>query len=289
MKMSRKKKYICFGLLFLVGLCILLYPTISDKWNSYRDSQLISSYEEAVDNTDQEEKDAMLEAARQYNAKIDEESVPDAFSIRDGVKDETYESLLSVDSEGMMGYVEIPVISVNLPIYHYTTEDVLAKGAGHLFGSSLPIGGENTHSVISAHRGLPTAKMFTDLNLVQTGNVFYIHILGDTLAYEVDQILTVTPEETSSLCITPGEDYVTLVTCTPYAVNTHRILVRGHRIAYDEAREIETTETKVSGVNNPSIVMLGICVLIGVAIAVVIVTILSKKNKKKEQKRKKEK
>ena len=239
MKRRSKKKYIALGLLFLIGLSILLYPLISNQWNSYRDRKLINQYDQTVaDTTDDEKIEEMLSAARAYNEEIDEESMPDAFSVRDGVTDAEYESLLNVEADGMMGYVEIPVIGQTIPIYHYTTEESLQKGAGHLFGSSLPIGGENTHAVISAHRGLPSAKLFTDLNLVQEGDVFYIHILKETLAYEVDQILTVLPDETESLGITEGEDYVTLITCTPYAVNTHRLLVRGHRIAYEEAKEI---------------------------------------------------
>ncbi len=285
MKRKSKKKYIALGLLFLIGLSILLYPLISDKWNRYRDSELINQYDTAVaDDTVSKSIDAMLSAARAYNEQIKEESIPDAFSVRDGVTDETYEALLNVGSDGMMGYVEIPVIGENIPIYHYTTEESLKKGAGHLFGSSLPIGGENTHAIISAHRGLPSAKLFTDLNLVKTGDVFYIHVLNETLAYQVDQILTVEPEETESLAIQEGEDLVTLVTCTPYAVNTHRLLVRGHRIDYNEAKAIEDTETVVSGINNPSIVMLGLCVIIGVVIAIIVVAVTSRIRNKQHRK-----
>ncbi len=285
MKRKIKKKYIALGLLFLIGLSILLYPLISDKWNRYRDSKLINQYDTAVaDNTTSKSIDEMLSAARAYNEQIKEESIPDAFSIRDGVTDETYESLLNVGADGMMGYVEIPVIGENIPIYHYTTEESLKKGAGHLFGSSLPIGGENTHAIISAHRGLPSAKLFTDLNLVKEGDVFYIHVLNETLAYQVDQILTVEPEETESLAIQDGEDLVTLVTCTPYAVNTHRLLVRGHRIEYSEAKELESTEAVVSGINNPSVVMLGLCVIIGVVIAVIVVAVTSRIKNKQHRK-----
>lgn len=281
MKRRSKKKYIALGLLFLIGLSILLYPLISNQWNSYRDRKLINQYDQTVaDTTDDEKIEEMLSAARAYNEEIDEESMPDAFSVRDGVTDAEYESLLNVEADGMMGYVEIPVIGQTIPIYHYTTEESLQKGAGHLFGSSLPIGGENTHAVISAHRGLPSAKLFTDLNLVQEGDVFYIHILKETLAYEVDQILTVEPEETDSLAISKGEDLVTLVTCTPYAVNTQRLLVRGHRIDYDEAKNLESNETPVSGINNPSLAMLGLCVLIGIAIAFAVVTFSSKIKKR---------
>lgn len=228
MRKNKKKKYIGLGLLFLIGLSILLYPMVSDAWNRYRDSLLISNYSSSVSSDDNSEKiDSMWKAAQEYNEQIKQESVPDAFSVRDGQTDSTYESLLNLNGDGMMGYVEIPVIDVSIPIYHYTTDESLEKGAGHLFGSSLPVGGKSTHCILSAHRGLPSAKLFTDLNLVEEGDVFYLHVLGKTLAYEVDQILTVLPEQTESLGITDGDDYVTLVTCTPYAVNTHRLLVRG--------------------------------------------------------------
>ncbi len=283
MKKKSKKYYIALALLFLIGLSILLYPLLSDQWNSRREKALVNQYTKTIaDHTSQEQMEEMLSAARAYNEQINEESIPDAFSIRDGLEDKDYEALLNVEADGMMGYVEIPVIGQTIPIYHYTTEESLKKGAGHLFGSSLPIGGENTHAVISAHRGLPSAKLFTDLNLVKEGDVFYIHILDETLAYEVDQILTVEPEETESLAIQEGEDLVTLVTCTPYAVNTQRLLVRGHRVDYEQAKESE--RTPVSGINNPSILMLGLCVLIGIAIAVVIVGLSSKLKKKKPNK-----
>ncbi len=283
MKKKSKKYYIALALLFLIGLSILLYPLLSDQWNSRREKALVNQYTKTIaDHTSQEQMEEMLSAARAYNEQINEESIPDAFSIRDGIEDKDYEALLNVEADGMMGYVEIPVIGQTIPIYHYTTEESLKKGAGHLFGSSLPIGGENTHAVISAHRGLPSAKLFTDLNLVKEGDVFYIHILDETLAYEVDQILTVEPEETKSLAIQEGEDLVTLVTCTPYAVNTQRLLVRGHRVDYEQAKESE--RTPVSGINNPSILMLGLCVLIGIAIAVVIVGLSSKLKKKKPNK-----
>ncbi len=283
MKKKSKKYYIALALLFLIGLSILLYPLLSDQWNSRREKALVNQYTKTIaDHTSQEQMEEMLSAARAYNEQINEESIPDAFSIRDGIEDADYEALLNVEADGMMGYVEIPVIGQTIPIYHYTTEESLKKGAGHLFGSSLPIGGENTHAVISAHRGLPSAKLFTDLNLVKEGDVFYIHILDETLAYEVDQILTVEPEETESLAIQEGEDLVTLVTCTPYAVNTQRLLVRGHRVDYEQAKESE--RTPVSGINNPSILMLGLCVLIGIVIAVAVVGLSSKLKKKKPNK-----
>ena len=227
----------------------------------------------------------MWKAAEEYNEQIKQESVPDAFSVRDGETDSTYESLLNLNGDGMMGYVEIPVIDVQIPIYHYTTDESLEKGAGHLFGSSLPVGGESTHAILSAHRGLPSAKLFTDLNLVEKGDVFYLHILGKTLAYEVDQIQTVLPEQTDSLAITEGKDYVTLVTCTPYAVNTHRLLVRGHRTTVEAAKEAQKSEKKVSGATNPSLPMILLCVVIGIVIAAVLVTVInSVQNKKRRRK-----
>lgn len=284
------KKYLGLILMFLVGLSILLYPTVSNIWNQYRDSLLISKYDSVVSSDTESDQNAeMWKAAEEYNKQIKQESVPDAFSVRDGQTDPVYESLLNLNGDGMMGYVEVPMIGQSIPIYHYTTEESLEKGAGHLFGSSLPVGGESTHCIISAHRGLPSAKLFTDLDRVEVGNVFYLHVLGQTLAYEADLIQTVLPEETSSLAITEGEDYVTLITCTPYAVNTHRILVRGHRIPYEEAKEIEKTEKKVPVLANPTKKMLLLCVVIGIVIAVVIVTIVNRVEDKKNRKKKRDK
>ena len=247
MRKNKKKNYIGLGLLFLIGLSILLYPMVSDAWNRYRDSLLISNYSSSVSSDDNSEKiDSMWKAAQEYNEQIKQESVPDAFSVRDGQTDSTYESLLNLNGDGMMGYVEIPVIDVSIPIYHYTTDESLEKGAGHLFGSSLPVGGKSTHCILSAHRGLPSAKLFTDLNLVEEGDVFYLHVLGKTLAYEVDQILIVEPTDVSTLMIEAGKDLCTLVTCTPYGINSHRLLVRGHRIEnQDEAQAIRVTSDAI--------------------------------------------
>ena len=280
--MSDKKKklrikYIGFSLLFLVGLSILLYPMISSAWNKRRAGRLITEYSSSVTaDTDKKETDSIWKNAQEYNEQLEQESVPDAFSVRDGKRDKKYESLLNFNGDGMMGSVEIPVIDENIPLYHYTTDKTLSKGAGHLFGSSLPVGGPGTHCVISAHRGLPSAKLFTDLNLLKEGDVFYLHILDRTLAYEVDQILTVIPAQTDSLGITPGKDYVTLVTCTPYAVNTHRLLVRGHRITVEEAGQIEKTESRISGFHNPNPVILTLCVIGGIVLAVIFVTIVDR-------------
>jgi len=165
--------------------------------------------------------------------------VPDAFSIRDGISDPTYEGLLSPNGDGIMGAIEIPALRLRLPIYHYTTDASLQRGVGHLFVSALPVGGTSTHTVLSAHRGVPGAKLFTDLPLLHKGDLFYFHILGEHYAYEVDQLLTVLPHEVEALSVSSGADYATLITCTPYAVNSHRLLVRGHRIPYVEERHDE--------------------------------------------------
>lgn len=286
MRKNKKKNYIGLGLLFLIGLSILLYPMVSDAWNRYRDSLLISDYSSSVSSDDNAEKiDSMWKAAQEYNEQIKQESVPDAFSVRDGQTDSTYESLLNLNGDGMMGYVEIPVIDVSIPIYHYTTDESLEKGAGHLFGSSLPVGGKSTHCILSAHRGLPSAKLFTDLNLVEEGDVFYLHVLGKTLAYEVDQILTVLPEQTESLGITDGDDYVTLVTCTPYAVNTHRLLVRGIRTKYVEEEVTKNDETipqKLAVVDPKRVLAGGAAAL--VILILLIYLIVRRKDKKRRMK-----
>lgn len=279
--MKKRRFYIGLVLLFIVGLSILLYPTVSNMWNEFRARQLISTYTSNVSGSGIDTA-SLLEAAREYNSTLKGSAVPDAFSVRDGIKDEDYESLLNIDGDGMMGYIEIPSIDVEVPIYHYTTEEVLKKGAGHLFGSSLPVGGEGTHAVMSAHRGLPSAKLFTDLDLVKEGDVFYIHVLDQILAYQVDQILTVLPEETGALAIEDGKDYVTLVTCTPYAVNSHRLLVRGERIAFNQ----ETYDATVSPTAKPkteSVLIRMLCVLIGIVIAYFIVRFINHKGRKKRK------
>ena len=271
--MKKSRKILWLIPLFLIGLSILLYPTVSDMWNEYRAKQLITKYGDTV-TTQSTDTSALLEAAKAYNESLAGEVIPDAFSIRENVKDANYESLLNVNGDGMMGYVEIPAISVEIPIYHYTTQEVLEKGAGHLFGSSLPVGGDGPHAVISAHRGLPSAKLFSDLDLVKKGDVFYIHVLDQILAYEVDQIETVLPEETSSLAAVKGEDYVTLITCTPYGVNTHRLLVRGHRIPYTE-ETYQATVTQKAAPKTTSVLLRVLSVVAGVVIAIVIVTIMN--------------
>ena len=224
--MIRKITGFLFGLLFLVGLGILLYPTISDRWNAYRQAQLISTYEEAVAELPQETHDEIWAAAHKYNAELWSKGNRYEFSDKERAE---YEAQLDVAGNGIMGYIEIPSIKCSLPVYHGTEEDVLQIAVGHIEGTSLPVGGESTHCALSGHRGLPSAKLFTNLDQLKEGDTFLLKILGETLTYEVDQILTVLPEEMEALNLEEGEDYCTLVTCTPYGVNSHRRLVRGMR------------------------------------------------------------
>lgn len=213
-------------LVFLVGLSLLLYPTISDYWNSLHQSQAISSYAEQVAAMDNDTYEALWAEAKVYNETLMNKS--NRFNLTEEELEE-YQSLLRVSDTNVIGYIEIAKINCYLPIYHGTDEAVLQVGVGHLEGSSLPVGGESTHTVISGHRGLPSAKLFTDLDQIEAGDTFVLYILDETLTYEVDQIRIVEPHEIGELDIAEGEDYCTLVTCTPYGVNSHRLLVRGHR------------------------------------------------------------
>lgn len=244
---------ILVAVIFLAGLSLLLYPFIANKWNTYRQERLISSYDEVVSEKTAAgsiDYDAEWLKARQYNENLLPSILPDSFAVAEANEgeDEKYMSALNLAGDGIMGTVEIPKINIRLPIYHTTDEEVLEKAAGHLEGSSLPIGGESTHAVISAHRGLPSASLFTDLDLLEIGDHFLIHVLDETLCYEVDQILTVEPDETEALQVEDGEDLVTLLTCTPYGVNTHRLLVRGHRVPYEET-VVEEEQTPLAAVS----------------------------------------
>ena len=233
--MKKKMFTICTVLLFLAALCLTLYPLISNYVNQKYASQIHTAYQEVMEQVDDSDLLKAKELANEYNRAL----VPgatDAYS-QEGLQAASadYGSQLNLAGNGIMGYVEIPKISVNLPIYHGTENDSLERGIGHLLGSSLPVGGESTHTILSGHSGMASQKMFTDLEQLIVGDVFYLHILNETLAYQVVEINTVLPYNTSLLGIVPGEDLCTLVTCTPYGVNTHRLLVRGSRIPYAEA------------------------------------------------------
>ena len=235
--MKKRTRTILIIIIFLAGLSLLLYPFVANGWNTYRQKQLISNYETVV--ADKEEAglidyEAEMEKAKAYNDALVPSILPDSFAVAAAADepDAEYMAALNIADDGIMGIVEIPKIDISLPIYHTTSKEVLEKAAGHLEGSSLPIGGEDTHAVITAHRGLPSAALFTDLDRLKEGDHFLIHVLDETLCYEVDQILTVEPDETDALAVEEGEDLVTLITCTPYGVNTHRLMVRGHRVPY---------------------------------------------------------
>lgn len=225
-KKSRKTT-IFLAAIFFLGVSLLLYPILSEYWNSLHQSQAIAAYMDAVEEMDSSSYEAMRNAAKAYNAALPEDEAR-FHPGKDGEKE--YEDLLDITGTGIMGYVEIPGISVSLPIYHGTDDDILQIAIGHIEGSSLPVGGPGTHCVISGHRGLPSSKLFTDLDQITEGDIFMLRVLDETLTYEVDQIRIVEPDDLSLLALEEGKDYCTLVTCTPYGVNSHRLLVRGHRI-----------------------------------------------------------
>ena len=219
------------AVIFLAGLGFLAYPTVSDLWNRAHQSIAIAAYTQQVEKMDDSANEKMIEDARKYNESL--LTKEDHWKLSEEEKKE-YESLLDLSGTGIMGYIEIPKIDCSLPIYHGTDEGALQIAIGHLEGSSLPVGGESTHCVLSGHRGLPSAKLFTNLDQMEEGDIFILNVLGRKMAYEVDQIKVVLPSEMSDLEVEEGKDLCTLVTCTPYGINTHRLLVRGHRTEYVE-------------------------------------------------------
>ena len=248
--MKKKIITICAAVLFLTALGLTLYPLISNYVNQKYASEIQTAYQELIQQTD----DSVLQEAKQravsYNLAITP-GTADAYSEESlSSAAENYDNQLDIAGNGIMGYVEIPKIQVNLPIYHGTDAEVLDRGVGHLLGSSLPVGGENTHTILSGHSGMASQKMFTDLEQLTQGDVFYLNVLNETLAYQVTEINTVLPYETDLLGIVPGEDLCTLVTCTPYGINTHRLLVRGSRIPYEEALTLEEQSVAVEMVES---------------------------------------
>lgn len=226
-------------IILFIGLSLLLYPTVSDYWNSLHQSRAITNYASVVADMDDEAYDEIWEAAFSYNASL--LARKNSYLINEEQKT-AYGELLNIDGNGVMGYIEIPSIDVALPIYHGTDNRILQYAVGHLDWTSLPVGGESSHCVVSGHRGLPSARLFTDLDRLEIGDVFLLRILDEILTYEVDQILIVEPDETDALMIEEGKDLCTLVTCTPYGVNTHRLLVRGHRVeTQEEVRAVRVT------------------------------------------------
>lgn len=272
-KVIKKIPTIIACLALIIGVCMLAYPTIADAVNSFTQSRAIAGYTQAVESMDSNASRAALDEARAYNAGL----IGNAhrFSPTEEEQDK-YSSLLDITGTGVMGYIEIPAIDVRMPIYHGTSDAVLQVGIGHMVGSSLPVGGEGTHSVLSGHSGLVSARILTDLEKVKMGDTFTIHVLDEILTYRVDQIKTVLPEEINDLEIVQGEDYVTVVTCTPYGVNSHRLLVRGERIPTPETPE----ETEpIPEYRTFDMAWMLIAILAVIAVAVVIAIITRKKRK----------
>ena len=291
--MRRKLSGILFGLLFLVGFGILAYPTVSNQWNTYRQSRLISNYEQAVSDMQPEDYTKEWEAAREFDSTLVLNNIyGDVFGSDDvDMKDTDYWKVLNVAGDGVMGYLSIPKINIKLAIYHGTAEDVLQTGIGHMNGTSLPIGGESTHSVLAAHRGLPAARLFTDIDQLKQGDMFYIHVLDETMAYQVDQILDMVDKDDhetleEALQIQEGEDQVTLFTCTPYGVNSHRLLVRGTRVPYNGEEEVESTpvDSMLRAIQNYYMLYL----ILGLAVTLLVILIMKflfdRKNKKRSGK-----
>ena len=241
-----KKKTIIFLfiLMIIVGLSFILFPLISNQINQVQYKKVIGTYDDVVKENSEEENKEMVNKAKEYNSTLTSTDIIDVFQNPIETNSESYLSIFNIDNNGMMGYISIPKIDVRIPIYHGTSSDILQKAVGHLEGSSIPVGGESTHAILSAHRGLPSSRLFTDLDQLEEGDIFYIYVLDEILAYQVNQILVTEPSETEALKIVNGKDYVTLVTCTPYAVNTHRLLVRGERIEYNKQVEEEIIEDR---------------------------------------------
>ncbi len=272
-------------LLFIAGLSLLFYPYIANEWNRYRQSKLISSYESTVaEKEDTIDYEAEWEKANAYNEALLPSILPDSFAIAaaSDEPDKEYMACLNIADSGMMGLIEIPKINIKIPIYHTTSEDVLEKAAGHLEGSSLPIGGEDTHAVISAHRGLPSAALFTDLDRLEEGDHFLIHVLDKVLCYEVDKISVVEPEDTKQLAVEKGQDYVTLLTCTPYGVNSQRLLVRGHQVEYKES-VMEETITSFQDMSLHTNYLLWIAVGLGITGCFILVLVVGERKRRKKR------
>lgn len=233
---EKKKKFsistLIIVLILIAGICVMLYPTFSDWYNSLHQSRAIADYNEAVDTNSDEQNEELWQQAKEYNEKLAQRGIDLSLGSKDDTDPEKEEYLktLDVSGTGIMGYISIPSVHIRLPIYHDTSEGVLQVAVGHLAGTSLPVGGKSTHSVLTGHTGLPSAKLFTDIDQLKEGDTFQIIVLDHTLTYEVDDIRTVLPDQVDSLQIEEGKDLVTLITCTPYGINTHRLLVTGHRI-----------------------------------------------------------
>lgn len=268
-KIKENIPFIFFTLLFLIGFGIMLYPVLSNALSQISYNETISSYEQSVSDENSSLYQSMIQEAVNYNEKLTTSSIVDVFSDPEITNSEEYMNILNLNRDGVMGYILIPKIDIKIPIYHGTSSEVLSKGVGHLEGSSFPVGGESTHAILSAHRGLPSARLFTDLDQLEVGDKFYIYILDQVYTYQVDQVLVIEPSETEALQIQDGKDLVTLVTCTPYGVNTHRLLVRGERVE-ELAEQVIESESNRDLTINDYVLYIG---LFG-AIVLVLVTII---------------
>ena len=273
-KSAKKNRMVVILLIvvLLAGLSLLLYPFVSDYWNSLHQSRAIATYMEAVTELDEAAYEEWWDGAKAYNASLP--GTQNRF-LPDKEEQRNYEKLLDISGTGILGYVEIPNIDVLLPIYHGTDEEVLQVAIGHIEGSSLPVGGESTHCVISGHRGLPSSRLFTDLDQLTEGDVFILRVLDETLTYEVDQIQTVDPYDLSALEIDPEKDYCTLVTCTPYGINTHRLLVRGHRIPNLPEESVQQVAV------NEQTVLIASAAALAVSAVVIVVVLLARARRKR--------
>ena len=277
--MRKHKSTVILLVVFLVGLSLLLYPSVANYVNEKHETRAIAAYKEDLSKLSAKDFTAIRTAAENYNSHL--ASAPTSFNLSDTETAE-YEKLLDPTGSGIMGYIEIPVIGVSLPIYHGVSDEVLAVGAGHIPGSSLPVGGQSTHCVLSGHRGLPSARLFTDIDQLQKGDTFTLHVLDEVLEYEVDQILVVEPEDVSALGITEGKDYCTLVTCTPYGINTQRLLVRGHRVPYDATGEETLMTSADADAADPLIVATAIAVPV---LLILLILLLIKTSKPQKENR----
>lgn len=280
--MRKRLSTIVLICVFLIGLSLLLYPTVSDYWNSFRQSRAVASYAENVAKISDDEYKRIMKQAQDYNSTLADSGTK--FSLTDSEL-EKYKQVLDITDTGIMGYVEIPSIDCTLPIYHGIDNEILQVAVGHIAGTSLPVGGESTHCVISGHRGLPSAKLFTDIDKLAQGDIFMLHVLDETLTYEIDQIRIVKPEQTDDLRIVNGKDYCTLVTCTPYGVNSHRLLVRGHRVPNPNESDVRIT---ADAIQIEPVIIAPIVALPILTILVVIIVIHDKRKKRKDFRRKSE-
>lgn len=290
--MRKRLSGILLGLVFLIGLGIFVYPTAADQWNKYHQSKAIAGYEKKVAELTQEDFEMQWTSARNYNDTITGNTFQnDAFSQEEkNMKGTQYWSVLNVEQNGIMGYISIPKIGQKLPIYHGTSDAVLQIGAGHIYGTKLPIGGAGTHSVLAAHRGLPSASLFTDIDQLKEGDKFYAHILNEVLAYEADQILPMVEKndtETLQEAMKNEEkqDYMTLFTCTPYGVNSHRLLVRGHRVEYhgEDDENVLSQESMLQSVKDYYMLYALLAVAVSILLAVVIRIVRNRKSVKKSR------